>query len=134
MKKILIVAGLASLLATSAIAQEIGATISRFDDNWLTVMRNGMTEHAASLDGVNLQMEDATDDLAKQIDQVKNFVASGVDAIIVNIVDTSAGAAITEAARNTPLVFVNREPANVNALPPTPAPETKVAKRYTANT
>ena len=33
-------------------------------------MRNGMTEHAASLDGVNLQMEDATDDIAKQIDQV----------------------------------------------------------------
>ncbi len=108
-------------LTTTAMAQEIGATISRFDDNWLTVMRNGMTEHAASIDGVNLQMEDATDDLAKQIDQVKNFVASGVDAIIVNIVDTSAGAAITEAAGSTPLVFVNREPDNVNELPPTQA-------------
>ena len=121
MKKTLIGLGLAALMSTSAMAQEIGATISRFDDNWLTVMRNGMTEHAASLDGVNLQMEDATDDLSKQIDQVKNFVAAGVDAIIVNIVDTSAGAAITEAAGNVPLVFVNREPDNVNELPPTQA-------------
>nr|MDJ0631019.1 substrate-binding domain-containing protein [Rhodobacter sp.] len=121
MKKLLISAGLVALMGTGAVAQEIGATISRFDDNWLTVMRNGMTEHAASLDGVSLQMEDATDDLAKQIDQVKNFVASGVDAIIVNIVDTSAGAAVTEAAGNVPLVFVNREPDNVNELPPTQA-------------
>ena len=121
MKKYLLTAGLAALMGTSAMAQEIGATISRFDDNWLTVMRNGMTEHAASLDGVSLQMEDATDDLAKQIDQVTNFVALGVDAIIVNIVDTSAGAAITAAAGDTPLVFVNREPDNVNELPPTQA-------------
>jgi inositol transport system substrate-binding protein len=121
MKKILLTAGLAAMMGTSAMSQEIGATISRFDDNWLTVMRNGMTEHAESLSGVSVQMEDASDDLAKQIDQVKNFVASGVDAIIVNIVDTSAGAAITEAAGNTPLVFVNREPDNVNELPPTQA-------------
>ncbi len=121
MKKILLTTGVAILMSSATYAQEIGATISRFDDNWLTVMRNGMTEHAASLDGVTLQMEDATDDLAKQIDQVKNFVASGVDAIIVNIVDTSAGAAITAAAGDVPLVFVNREPDNVNELPPTQA-------------
>lgn len=52
---------------------------------------------------------------------MKNFVASGVDAIIVNIVDTSAGAAITAAAGDTPLVYVNREPDNVNELPATQA-------------
>ncbi|PIB25597.1 rhizopine-binding protein [Amylibacter kogurei] len=121
MKRSLLAAGLVALMGTSTLAQDIGATISRFDDNWLTVMRNGMTEHAASIDGVNLQMEDATDDLAKQIDQVKNFVASGVDAIIVNIVDTSAGAAISEAAGSTPLVYVNRQPDNVDSLPATQA-------------
>lgn len=124
MKKTLISATIGALLATGttvASAQEIGATIAAFDDNFLTVMRNGMTDHAASLDGVNLQVEDASNDLAKQIDQVKNFVASGVDAIIVNIVDTSAGAAITEAAGNVPLVFVNRQPDNVDSLPDTQA-------------
>ncbi len=111
----------ATMMTTTAYAQEIGATFSRFDDNWLTVLRNGMVEYAGTIDGLTYQQEDATDDLAKQIDQVKNFVASGVDAIIVNIVDTSAGAAITEAAGDTPLVFVNREPDNVNELPPTQA-------------
>ena len=121
MKKTLALAGIAALMATSAVAQEIGASIAKFDDNFLTVMRNGMTDHAASLDGVTIQVEDANDDVAKQLDQVKNFVAAGVDAIIVNIVDTSAGAAMSAAAGNTPLVYVNREPDNVDSLPATQA-------------
>lgn len=121
MKKAILSAVLAVLMTGTALAEDIGVSISRFDDNFLTVMRNGMTEHAKGLSGVNLQVEDATDDLAKQIDQVKNFVASGVDAIIVNIVDTSAGAAVSEAAGDVPLVYVNREPDNVDSLPPTQA-------------
>ena len=52
MKKLLISAGLSALMAGSAMAQEIGATFSRFDDNWLTVLRNGMVEYAGTLDGV----------------------------------------------------------------------------------
>ncbi len=121
MKKTLLVAGFAALISTGASAQELGASIARFDDNFLTVMRNGMTDHADGLDGVSLQVEDANDDIARQIDQVKNFVAAGVDAIIVNIVDTSAGAAVSDAAGDTPLVYVNREPDNVNELPATQA-------------
>ncbi|MDP5220003.1 sugar ABC transporter substrate-binding protein [Ruegeria sp. 2205SS24-7] len=119
MKKLLLASGLAALMGTSAMAETIGASIARFDDNFLTVMRNGMTEHAASLDGVDLQVEDATDDVAKQLDQINNFIASGVDAIIVNAVDTSATQAMTDAAASAgvPLVYVNREPANVDTLP-----------------
>ena len=122
MKKVLLMAGLSTaLLSTSAMAENIGVSIARFDDNFLTVMRNGMEEHAATLESVEIQVEDANDDVAKQLDQVKNFVASGVDAIIVNIVDTSAGAAMSEAAGNVPLVYVNREPDNVDGLPETQA-------------
>jgi inositol transport system substrate-binding protein len=119
MKKTLIVAGIASLLATTAMAETIGASIARFDDNFLTVMRNGMVDHAASLDGVTLQVEDAVDDVAKQLDQINNFIASGVDAIIVNAVDTSATEAMSNAAAaaGVPLVYVNREPINVDTLP-----------------
>lgn len=121
MKKYLIAAGVTALLATTASAQTIGASIAAFDDNFLTVMRNGMVDHAAGLNGVNLQVEDANNDVAKQLDQINNFVASGVDAIIVNIVDTSAGEAMSAAAGSTPLVYVNREPDNVNNLPATQA-------------
>jgi inositol transport system substrate-binding protein len=57
--------------------------------------------------------------VAKQLDQINNFVASGVDAIIVNPVDTSATLAMTAAAQaaGVPLVYVNRQPINVDTLP-----------------
>ena len=120
MKKTLIVAGIASLLATPvAMAETIGVSIARFDDNWLTVMRNAMTDHADTLDGVEMQVEDATDDVGKQLNQIQNFVAAGVDAIIVNAVDTDATVAMSKAAADAgvPLVYVNREPVNVDDLP-----------------
>ncbi|MEZ5722954.1 MAG: hypothetical protein R3D59_16175 [Paracoccaceae bacterium] len=48
-------------------------------------------------------------------------MASGVDAIIVNPVDTSATQAMTDAAAaaNVPLVYVNRQPINLDTLPET---------------
>lgn len=118
MKKTLIAAGVMTLLGTTAMAETIGATIARFDDNFLTVMRNGMVEHAESI-GVDIQVEDATDDVAKQLDQINNFIASGVDAIIVNPVDTSATQAMSDAAEaaGVPLVYINRQPVNLDTLP-----------------
>jgi len=119
MKKTLVVAGFAALLGTTAMAENIGVSMALFDDNFLTVLRNGMDEHAKTLDGVTLQIEDAGNDVAKQLDQINNFVASGVSAIIVNPVDTSATQAMSDAAAaaNIPLVYVNREPVNVDSLP-----------------
>ena len=57
--------------------------------------------------------------LPNSLTKINNFIASGVDAIIVNAVDTSATQAMTNAAAaaGVPLVYVNREPVNVNELP-----------------
>lgn len=119
MKKLILSAGLTALMTTTAMAETIGVSIARFDDNFLTVMRNGMEEYAAGLDGVELQVEDAADDVAKQLDQINNFVASGVDAIIINAVDTNATEAMSQAAESAgiPLVYVNRQPINMDTLP-----------------
>jgi inositol transport system substrate-binding protein len=118
MKKYLFAAGVASLLSTTAMAENIGVSMSRFDDNFLTVLRTGM-EAYASENGIDMQVEDAQDDVAKQLDQINNFIASGVDAIVVNAVDTSATQAMSDAAEaaGVPLVYVNREPVNVDTLP-----------------
>jgi len=43
MKKILLTVGLTALMGSAAMAQQIGVSVARFDDNGLTVMRNGMT-------------------------------------------------------------------------------------------
>lgn len=57
--------------------------------------------------------------MAKQLDQINNFIASGVSAIIVNPVDTSATQAMSDAAAaaGVPLVYVNRQPVNLDNLP-----------------
>ena len=119
MKKFLIAAAAIALMSTSALsATKIGVSMALFDDNFLTVLRNGIDAKAKEL-GVEVQIEDAQNDVAKQLDQIKNFAASGVNAIIVNPVDTSATQAMTDAAAaaNIPLVYVNRQPINLDTLP-----------------
>jgi inositol transport system substrate-binding protein len=118
MKRFLFALTAATILSTPAFAAKIGVSMDKFDDNFLTVLRNGMANYAKTLPGVTLQIEDAKDDVSKQLSQVQNFIANGVDAIIVNPVDTSATAAITKAAADAgvPLVYVNRQPIDVDKL------------------
>src|SRR5262245_47730972 len=113
MKKLILAGCLAALMSTPASAETIGVSMALFDDNFLTVLRNGIQKLGESK-GVKVQNE-----VAKQLDQVKNFVASGVDAIIVNPVDTSATEALSAAADSAgvPLVYVNRQPINLDKLP-----------------
>ena len=120
MKRLLIALAAATVLSSPAFATKIGVSMDKFDDNFLTVLRNGMADYAKTQPGVTVQIEDAKDDVSKQLSQVQNFIANGVDAIIVNPVDTSATAAITKAAADAgvPLVYVNREPTDVDKLGP----------------
>ena len=118
MKKMIMGAVFAVMMSTAAHAETIGVSMANFDDNFLTVLRNGMSDYAKSI-GVELQVEDSQADVAKQQSQVQNFIAAGVDAIIVNPVDTDATTALSKLAADAgiPLVYVNREPVNVNELP-----------------
>ncbi|KQY45835.1 MULTISPECIES: sugar ABC transporter substrate-binding protein [Rhizobium/Agrobacterium group] len=119
MKKMIMSAALAVMMSTAAHAETVGVSMALFDDNFLTVLRNGMQDYAKTLDGVTLQVEDAQNDVAKQQSQIQNFIAAGVDAIVVNPVDTDATAAMSKIAADAgiPLVYVNREPINIDTLP-----------------
>ena len=119
MKKTLIVAGFAALMGTSAMADGIGVSMAKFDDNFLTVLRNGIQAQADAERHVGADRRRWQNDVAKQLDQINNFIASGVTAIIVNPVDTSATQAMSDAAAaaGVPLVYVNRQPINVDTLP-----------------
>jgi inositol transport system substrate-binding protein len=119
MKKLLCSAAILAASVSMANAQNFGVSIANFDDNFLTVLRHGMSDYAAEQGSITLQLEDAQNDVAKQMNQVQNFVAAGVDAIIVNPVDTDATVALTQIADDAgiPLVYVNRMPVNVDDLP-----------------
>ena len=108
----------ATLLGGAASAQTIGVTIAEFNDTFLTLLRNGMSDYAKAR-GVELVLEDAQRDIGKQLSQIQNFAASGVQGIIVNAVDTDATVAMTQAAEDAgiPLVYVNYQPVNIDSLP-----------------
>lgn len=120
MKKLAFATSALALLSGAAAAENIGVSIVNFDNNFQTLLRQGIEARAAEV-GVGVQVEDAQNDSAKQLDQINNFIASGVDAIIVTLVDTAASPAITEAANSAgvPLVYVNLEPQDMAALPDT---------------
>ncbi|HEX9903437.1 MAG TPA: sugar ABC transporter substrate-binding protein [Propylenella sp.] len=119
MRRLLLALTASAAMTTGATAENIGVTMALFDDNFLTVLRNGIQELADGMDGVDVQIEDAQNDVARQLDQINNLIASGVDAIIVNPVDTSATEAMSAAAQSAgvPLVYVNRQPINLDSMP-----------------
>ncbi len=91
----------------------IGVSMAHYDDNWLTILRVAMADHAAKFPDVVLQFSDAQGDVGKQLSQIQNFIAQDAAAIIVNAADTEATPSMTKAAREAgvPLVYVNRRPA-----------------------
>uniref|UniRef100_UPI000ACBA9A9 substrate-binding domain-containing protein n=1 Tax=Marinobacterium profundum TaxID=1714300 RepID=UPI000ACBA9A9 len=84
-KKALLCAALTAIIAApTAMADslKIGVSMALFDDNFLTTLRNGIEKKSAEED-VDVQIEDAKNEVGTQLNQIQNFIASGVDAIIV---------------------------------------------------
>lgn len=119
MRKTLIASVVTTLLfCPLAHAEKIGVTIAN-SNPWLTLVRNGMKAQAAKMKGVDLQFEDAQDDIGRQLNQIQNFIAQKVDAIVVVTVDSQATSKMTKlaTAAGIPLVYVNHPPGE-DKLPP----------------
>lgn len=112
---------LATLTATTAFAGDIGVTIASADSN-LALLIQGIETHAAEL-GQPVQVEIADNDVNKQLSQIQNFIAADVDAIIVNVIETSTSPTITKMAAEAgvPLIYVNNTPRDVEDLGDTAA-------------
>ena len=119
MKWMLSAALAVSLCAGPAFAGNIGVSVARFDNAFQTIVRNGMQDEATKRGDVTLQMEDAASDPSKQMDQVRNFISAGVDAIIVMAVDSDGTEVISKMAAEAkiPLVYVLHPPADLESLP-----------------
>ena len=98
MTKLLYATVLIVLMSTAAHAENLGITMGTFDDNFMTLVRNAMIARAGEIGGVEVQVEDAQNEVGKQLNQIQNFVATGVDAIIVTPADTDATGAMSAAA------------------------------------
>ncbi len=89
----------------------VGACIYKFDDTFMTGVRNNMTAAADEL-GVKLEIVDSQNKQPTQNEQVDTYITKGVSALAVNPVDRTAAGPLMEKAKaeNLPIVFLNREP------------------------
>lgn len=87
----------------------IGMSISTLNNPFFVSLREG-AEEAAQEAGVELQISDAQNDPAAQLNQLQTFLTQQVDAIVINPVDSDAAAAAVAPAlaEDVPVVAVDR--------------------------
>lgn len=107
----LLILALAVAPASQAKDLRIGVALANFDLNFISILRTQMAKEMEQ-EQIHGQFEDAKGDVAVQVQQVENFINQGVDAIILNPVDTQGVKPMMDAAKraNIPLIFVNRKP------------------------
>lgn len=113
MKKFAFALILSILISTGTFAGEkirIGYACCNFNDIFQIYVVDAAKVAAGN--DIVLEITDAQEDVVRQQDQVMTMIQSGLDALVVVPVDTSAVNGIVSAAReaNLPLVFVNRNP------------------------
>lgn len=89
----------------------IGVCIYKFDDAFMTTYRNALQEILEGK-GYTVTVMDGKNDQAEQNNQINNFIAQEVDALIINPVMTSAADQIIATVKDAgiPTVLINREP------------------------
>ncbi|ROL69099.1 rhizopine-binding protein [Pseudomonas chlororaphis] len=89
----------------------LGVGMAKYDDNFQTLLRNGVQQHAAVLEA-DIFMENGQDNAELQMRQFRNLVDSKVDAIVVAMVNGKSAPEMLRLAGEAkiPLVFVNRNP------------------------
>lgn len=94
--------------------KKVGVCIYQFSDNFMTLFREEMQSYLVELgfSEENITIQDGANDQATQSNQIDAFIAEGVDVLIINPVNSSSAATITDkvVGAGIPLVYINREP------------------------
>lgn len=93
----------------------VGISIYKFDDNFMTLYRTELERYLVEELGFkkeNIMIQDGKGDQAEQTNQIQNFIASGVDVMILNLVQSSSAPQVTDMCNEAgiPVVYINREP------------------------
>lgn len=92
----------------------IGIIIYKFDDNFMSIVRNNIDSLARAVgkDKLDYSIQDGQGDQSKQNDLIDQFLTNGATALALNMVEPASAAVVIGKARakNVPVVFFNREP------------------------
>lgn len=107
--------GVVAVLAAAGVAvaadmPTIGCAIYKFDDTFMTGVRNSILKTAEGK--AKVDMVDSQNSQATQNDKVDLFITKKVKALAINPVDRAAAGVIIQKAKaaKIPVVFFNREP------------------------
>jgi len=94
----------------------IGVAIFDYSNNYVTYIRNSIMSVGG--DKADIQMVDAQNDQAKQVEQIDILLSKGVDVLCVNAVDPKAASTIISKAKaaDVPIIFFNRSPSKEDML------------------
>ncbi len=108
---ILLVTAMLLTMVAGASAITIGASIRKYDDTFLTEMRNHMQAKADEL-GVSVDFTDSKADQTTQNNNIDLYLTKGYEALAVNMQERSAADVVIEKAKadGVPCVFFNTEP------------------------
>lgn len=97
-------------VALAAKLPTIGCAIYKFDDTFMTGVRNAIV--AESKDKARVDVVDSQNSQATQNDKIDMFITRRVNALAINAVDRAAAGVIIDKAKGAgvPVVFFNREP------------------------
>ena len=95
-------------------SKKVGVCIYQFSDNFMTLFRTELEKYLIEKGFAkeNITIVDGANDQATQSGQIDSFIADGVDVLIINLVNSSSAATVTDkvVGANIPLVYINREP------------------------
>lgn len=97
---------------------QVGVTFYRFDDNFLSGMRNDMVSiQKEKYPNIELLLNDSQNSQATLNDQVDTLISKGVKVLVINLVDPTAGQSIIDKAKaaDIPIILFNKDPG-VDAL------------------
>lgn len=109
-------------LCATACAEEkteydVRALIWKYDDTYGSSVRKAMMQYAEEIGEelgvtINLQMYDAADDFAKQLEQANQIVGEKPDFVIINLAEVSSGETLTKifTEAEIPFLFYNKPP------------------------
>ncbi len=125
MKKILaLVMALVMVLSVSAVFAEakteynVTVLVWKFDDTYGSSVRQAMLKWADAVGEelgvkINLDLQDAGDDMAKQVEQCDQAIGKNPDFVIINLAEPAGGQTLVDklTAANIPFLFYNIPPS-----------------------
>lgn len=113
----------ADTTAAGKTALNVGVLVWKYSDTYGSSVRAAITKYAESIGAekgikINLDMVDGNDDQAIQNDQASTLLQKGLDLLVVNLCEVTAGQPIVDLAKaaGVPVLFYNKEPSESSVV------------------